>query len=190
MKQINKDVDFFCFLRKRSLLGLIYRRFYLYPRLVRYLDGMVLDVGCGIGDFVSYRPCTIGIDTNFQNIEYCHSRDLKVFYINDAFYPFPDHFFDGAIMDNVLEHLDEPFSTLAEVRRVLKPSATLIVGVPGIRGYAYLSDHKRYYDEKDLVNCLKEAKFYVNKVLHMPFKSRWLDKNMRQYCLYGIFKCK
>ena len=56
--------DYFNYLRGRSRLGLLYRKYWLYPRLNKYLYGDVLDVGCGVGDLLSFRPSTIGVDVN------------------------------------------------------------------------------------------------------------------------------
>ena len=43
---------------------------------------------------------------------------------------FRDGFFDLVVVWHVLEHLAEPHETLAEVRRVLGPTGTLVVAVP------------------------------------------------------------
>ena len=72
------------YLLTRSLTGYIYRRFYLYPLLLRYLFGDILDVGCGIGDFVSFSSST-GLDVDDSNIAYSHRRGLSSHYNN---YPF------------------------------------------------------------------------------------------------------
>ena len=101
--------------------------------------------------------------------------------------PFGDAEFEGVVLDNVLEHLSEPKPVLAEIRRVLSVSGTLIVGVPRRRGYASDQDHKIFYDGDALVATLGEAGFAVSKLLHMPMKSAWMDQNMPQFCIYGVF---
>ena len=42
------------YLRKRSLLGYLYRKFWLYPGLSKFINGKCIDIGCGIGDFLSF----------------------------------------------------------------------------------------------------------------------------------------
>jgi SAM-dependent methyltransferase len=179
---------YFHYLLHRSRLGLLYRRNYLYPCLSRYLQGSVLDVGCGIGDFLHSRKQTIGVDVNPFTIDYCRKRGLEAHLINREAYPFSDMSFDGALMDNVLEHLSDPGPTLSEIHRILKPLGTLIVGVPGRRGYTNDYDHKRYYDEHSLTDCITRFGFNLIKIICMPFRSAWLDRHMPQYCTYGIFK--
>jgi len=176
------------YLRQRSLVALAYRRYYLYPKLSNYLEGKVLDIGCGIGDFLWFYRDSIGVDSNPCNVEYCRSQGLDVHLVTGGEYPFQDDFFSGAVMDNVLEHLVDPTLLLAETQRVLQSFGILIVGVPGIRGYTSDLDHKCYYDEADLVECLQDAGFQPMALLHMPFKSSLLNRMARQYCIYGIFR--
>jgi SAM-dependent methyltransferase len=179
---------YFEYLKGRSRLGWLYRRYWLYPKLCRYLDGKTLDVGCGIGDFVNYRNGTVGVDINPATVEWCRQSELDVHLMSPNMLPFQDVSFDSAILDNVLEHLTEPAELLKEIRRVLRPHSSLVVGVPGQRGYATDSDHKVFYDEVKLVSTLASAGFGLKRLFHMPLRSAWLDVRMRQYCLYGVFE--
>jgi SAM-dependent methyltransferase len=179
--------EYFHYLSTRSHLGFLYRHYYLYPHLTKFLRGKALDVGCGIGDFLNFRRNTVGLDVNPYNIEYCRKQGLNTYLIDQKHYPFPDAHFDSAIMDNVLEHIDEPENVLTEVYRVLKPNGILVVGVPGQRGYASDPGHKRFYSEENLITCITSMGFRVMRIIHMPWKSSWLDRIMRQYCIYGAF---
>ena len=179
---------YFEYLKGRSRLGWLYRRYLLYPKLCRYLDGKTLDVGCGIGDFINCRKGTVGVDINPATVEWCRQSELDVHLMSPNMLPFQDVSFDSAILDNVLEHLTEPAELLKEIRRVLRPHSSLVVGVPGQRGYAMDSDHKVFYDEVKLVSTLVSAGFGLKRLFHMPLRSAWLDVRMRQYCLYGVFE--
>jgi SAM-dependent methyltransferase len=180
--------EYFEYLKGRSRLGWLYRQYWLYPRLCRYLDGKTLDVGCGIGDFLNHRTETVGVDINPATVEWCRSRGLDAYPMSPNELPFQDGSFDSAILDNVLEHLADPAELLSEIGRVLRPRSSLVVGVPGQRGYATDSDHKVFYDEATLVSTLAEAGFGLRHLFNMPFRSAWLDLHMRQYCLYGVFE--
>ena len=179
--------DYFNYLKSRSRLGLWYRRLWLYPRLCRYLKGDTLDVGCGIGDFLSYRSHTTGVDINPAAVEWCSRQGLDAHAMSPDVLPFGDSTFDSAILDNVLEHLDEPQALLEEIRRVMRPKGTLVVGVPGMNGYASDPDHKVFYDERLLVSVLAKAGFGLQRILNMPIRSTWMSARMRQYCVYGVF---
>ncbi|UCV28955.1 class I SAM-dependent methyltransferase [Ferribacterium limneticum] len=180
--------EYFEYLKGRSRLGWLYRRYWLYPRLCRYLDGKTLDIGCGIGDFLNHRTGTVGVDINPATVEWCLRRGLDAHQMSPNVLPFQDVSFDSAILDNVLEHLIEPAELLKEIRRVLRPHSSLVVGVPGHRGYATDSDHKVFYDEATLVSTLAAAGFGLQRLFHMPLRSAWLNVRIRQYCLYGVFE--
>jgi SAM-dependent methyltransferase len=184
---VNHDT-YFQYLCSRSTLGLFYRRWFLYPRLRFYLTGEVLDVGCGLGDFVASRPGTVGVDINPNTVAYCIQRGLPAHLMTDGRLPFAESRFDGVVLDNVLEHLTEPSSLLREIHRVLKHHGTLLVGVPGECGYASDPDHKVYYDARRLVDELSSAGFVMRKLFYVPWQSTLLNKLMRQYCLYGVFE--
>jgi SAM-dependent methyltransferase len=179
---------YFQYLKGRSRFGWLYRRYWLYPRLCKYLNGVTLDVGCGIGDFLRCRSDTIGVDINPETIAWCCREGLNVHLMQPDSLPFQDMSFESAILDNVLEHLSRPTALLREVHRVLQPKSHLVVGVPGLRGYAADPDHKIFYDEAKLVRTLGEAGFRLCKLFNMPLRSTWLSFRIKQYCLYGVFE--
>jgi SAM-dependent methyltransferase len=47
--------------------------------------------------------------------------------------PFANHHFDVVLLSSVLEYLPQPEVALAELRRVAKPGAILLAGVPNVR---------------------------------------------------------
>ena len=183
-----RDAEYFSYLRHRSLSGLLYRRFWLYPRLSRDLQDPVLDVGCGIGDFVAYRRGSVGVDVNACAVSWCRRRGLDVRLMEEDRLPFADGSFNSVVLDNVLEHLSEPSKLLAEIRRVLAPGGKLTIGVPGTLGYASDPDHKKFYEESNLKQVLDIAGFSLRDVFFMPMKWKWLDRRLPQYCLYGQFE--
>ena len=175
------------YLLRRSRLGLMYRTGVLYPRVAPYLKGRTLDIGCGIGDMLKFSPGTIGVDINPRNVDHCRRQGFEAHVMAPDELFFADNSFDSAILDNVLEHVADPAPLLAEVRRVLRSGGNFVVGVPGRRGYACDDDHKVFYDEQALQSCLVGAGFTTQRVHHVPLKSEWLDRKMRQYCIYGVF---
>jgi SAM-dependent methyltransferase len=175
-------------LKNRLPISYWYRYGWLYPRISRHLKGRVLDIGCGLGDMVHYRPGTVGVEVNPKAVAHCRARGLDVRPMQPDKLPFEDHSFDGLILDNVLEHLERPQKLLSEMRRLLRPHGVSVVGVPGRRGYAWDSDHKRFYDEAGLNACMAQAGFACKHLIHMPFRSSWLDANVRIYALYGVYR--
>ena len=185
---MTNHAEYLKYLRTRSTWGRLYRTHWLYPRLSRSLKGLVLDIGCGIGDMLVFRPGTVGADVNPYIVESNKQQGLDVHLIVDGNLPFSDVVFDTVIMDNVLEHISEPQALLAEVRRVLKPGAIFLVGVPSRKGFLADPDHKVFYDQAALEACLNNCGFCIQDSFWMPFRWKWLDSRMSQYCLYGVFR--
>jgi SAM-dependent methyltransferase len=185
---MTENTDYFDSLIRRKRAGLWYRNIWLYPRICRHLSGRVLDVGCGIGDMLSYRAQTVGVEINPRAVAYCRSRGLTAQQMEPDLLPFPDAEFDGAVLDNVLEHLERPEPLLSEVHRVLKSGTSFVVGVPGQRGFASDPDHKRHYSETALIHCVRNAGFELSRAFHQPFRSRLLDRHFRYYAIYGVVR--
>lgn len=176
-------------MKRRSLAGFLYRKYLLYPKLSRKLSGKVLDVGCGIGDFVRFRADTIGADINGHNVDYCRQQGLDARLIDDNRLPFADDAFDGVMLDNVLEHIPGEMvdAAIGEMKRVLKPGGTLVVGVPGLKGYRSDPDHKVYYTEEALTSLFAHHGFETREVFLMPLACRRLERILRQFCVYAVF---
>ena len=181
--------EYFEYLSRRSRLGALYRAHWLYPRLARRLVGRSLDIGCGIGDMLVYRANMVGVDINPRTISFCHARGVSAYLMQSDALPSVEGEFDSALLDNVLEHVAQPQRLLSEVQRVLRPAGRVLVGVPGIRGWASDADHKVFYDESALAACMAEAGFDSVETFHTPlWRSACLDRHVRQYCLYGLFE--
>lgn len=183
------DRDYFIYLRSRSFLGYIYRRFVIYPRLNKRCQGKVLDYGCGIGDFLSFSPSAIGVDVNAFCVDFCVSKKLNAISIDSgAPLPFGNDYFDTIVMDNVLEHIADPDFVLNEFGRVLKPGGKLIVGVPGIKGFEQDTDHKVFYGKRELSSLLVERGSYsLLEWFHTPFEFPYASQLLKRYCLFGCF---
>lgn len=75
--------------------------------------------------------------------------------LNDKL-PFKDNSMDYIILDNVLEHLDDPLSVMKEVGRISRPDSRVKVVVPHFRNKnAYALNHKCFFSETSLNPILK-----------------------------------
>jgi ubiquinone/menaquinone biosynthesis C-methylase UbiE len=100
----------------------------------------VLDCGCGPGSITVDLANIVGpgqvIGVDIAEERLAGARDLaaacgiaNVRFERGNIYdlPFPEHSFDAAFANHVLEHLRDPVRALKEVRRVLKPGG--VVGI-------------------------------------------------------------
>jgi SAM-dependent methyltransferase len=151
----------------------------------------MLDVGCGIGDMLAFRPNSVGADVNSRNVDYCNQIGLSAVLMAPNCLPFDYASFDSVLMDNVLEHIDEPAPLLAEIRRVLKPNGILMIGVPGIRGWSSDDDHKIFYDKGILRECLEHNGYEIKEFFYTPvMRSETLSRKIKQYCIYCVASLK
>jgi SAM-dependent methyltransferase len=152
----------------------------------------VLDYGCGIGDFLRFRSNTIGVDINQHNVAYCARNGLTALLIESNHIPVEDGSFDGVVLDNVLEHIppDCVDASISEIKRVLKQGGTLVVGVPGSKGFSADSDHKVFYAEQSLIQLFAKHGFVAREVFFMPVGWRKLEHILRQFCVYATFTSK
>lgn len=115
------------------------------------LRGDVLDVGAGQSPWRDWLPpdsAYYGIDVQ-SSADYGMSRQPDVVYYDGRTIPFPAARFDGAICIEVLEHVEEPESFLAEIARVLKPHSPLLLTMPwSARRHHVPHDYQRFTREK------------------------------------------
>lgn len=100
------------------------------------VSGSLLDVGCGEGAFLEAAgragfACT-GTEVSAAAVRIAKGRGLDVREGTLESSAFPDASFDAVTMWHVLEHLPDPFATLREVRRILKPGGRLLLAVPNL----------------------------------------------------------
>lgn len=156
------------------------------------VTGRVLDIGCSTGLFLSMLPEQtwerIGVDISPVAAREARERfrlDVHVGDVKSA--GFPDEHFDLVTLWHTLEHIPDPIQTLAEVRRILKPSGYLVIAVPNgdslqlqlfREHWFFLSDpsHLTYFSPRTLTMALHACGFRVVQIRH----------SVRQHNLGGI----
>lgn len=103
-------------------------------------DDIILDMPCGrgfyLGMFRYVSGCRmIGADLDWDVLVKAqrNTADLPGIILNRAniyALPYPDNTFDGVILSEILEHIDDDVAGLREVYRVLKPGGVVAITVP------------------------------------------------------------
>lgn len=109
----------------------------------RFIDGIVLDVGCGNGhhithskiDYASY----IGLELDTSLLHNLQERHPRTISLQGDMYtlPFATSSVDCVLSVYTFEHLRELPKALRDIRRVLKPDGELLIGLPTEGGFAY-----------------------------------------------------
>lgn len=101
----------------------------------RYVPGgLMLDVGCGNGRYLSTMRTlgwrVQGVELSENGVEVCRAADLSVHHGDLASAHFADDSFDLVTARHVIEHVPDPQSFVAELARILKPSGQLVIETP------------------------------------------------------------
>lgn len=153
----------------------------------------IAEVGAGIGRGLlgTFSSNTVRLDVNSYAVNYCRELGLSAKLIDKAgHFPCQDGEFDTCILDNMLEHIENPQTTLDECYCITGKKGALIVVMPGSRGFAIDPDHKVYYDTKKL--CQLDPRWSLINCFATPslFLSETLSRRMKQYCVVAIFAKK
>lgn len=103
-------------------------------------DMRILDCACGRGFYLNmYRYVSgcrlVGLELDAEIIGKArrnvgHLPGITLVRGNIYKLPFPDDYFDGVILSEILEHVDDDVAGLREVRRILKPGGVAAITVP------------------------------------------------------------
>jgi 2-polyprenyl-3-methyl-5-hydroxy-6-metoxy-1,4-benzoquinol methylase len=115
-----------------------YRNFNVFKEFSS--QGVVLDVGCSIGGFLSL--CTgyerVGLEINEASRKVAQNHfgleEIYEYTLSEFHYLYPGRRFDCVTLWDVLEHLPDPNQTLEIIRQVLHPDGILFIDTPNADG--------------------------------------------------------
>jgi SAM-dependent methyltransferase len=105
-----------------------------FPVFVDRKDNLLVDVGCGRGDFLSRMKTlgwnVLGIEPDPVSAALAASRGIPVFCGSLKEAALPDAMADQVVISHVLEHLCDPHSVISECFRILRPGGRLVILTP------------------------------------------------------------
>ncbi len=130
----------------------------------------ILDVGCGMGMYVSqfrqFSDHVYGVDVDPEKVE-CASEWLPNLRISAAEeLPFDDQSFDLVFLNEVIEHVDDDRQTVQEAYRVLAPGGHIVIYAPN-RLYPF-ETHGFFF----------RGKYYFRL---LPIVANWVPDRIRGY---------
>ncbi|SHF84324.1 Methyltransferase domain-containing protein [Flavobacterium fluvii] len=155
--------------------------------------GRILDIGAGTGDFLSVAKNngwkTIGVEPSDRAKAIAKNKGVS--FVEETS-ELENHSFDVISMWHVLEHVPDLDKQIKELKRLLKPTGTLIIAVPNFKSF----DAKHYgkfwaafdvpihfwHFSKTAIQLLFESEeMKLEKVLPMKFDSFYVSLLSEKY---------
>lgn len=141
----------------------------LFEKFFKKIKGKILDVGCSIGNFLAINPNQIkGIDIDNDAIRICKKRGLNAQYMDlNKKLKFKKNSFEGIFCSHVIEHLPNPFFSLKEIWRILKPGGKMVLITPDYI-MTHHKQHKGFWSDYTHVHpFIKES---LEKIAYVGFR--------------------
>ncbi|NQU32514.1 MAG: class I SAM-dependent methyltransferase [Bacteroidetes bacterium] len=158
-----------------------------------FRDKTVADIGCGGGSFIDnikgLAENIIAIEPTAMYQDSLRKRGYEVYsYVSEAIVK-QEESVDLAVSFQVIEHVQNPRSFLAEIYDLLKPGGTLLIATPNrndilmkllpdeFPSFYYRIVHRWYFHRESLARCAVEAGFKIEseKYLHTMNMSNMLS---------------
>jgi SAM-dependent methyltransferase len=125
----------------------------------------VLDVGCGSAWLADHFDDYTGVDGSPEAVAAAaeHGRRVLLASVADPL-PFDDASFDGAVLKDLLEHVEDPVFVVREVRRVLRPGGIAFASSPDAQRWVWDDyTHRRPYTRKAFSLLFRDQGFSIER---------------------------
>lgn len=155
--------------------------------------GRILDIGAGVGDFLSVCKNdgwqTIGIEPSEKAKNIAKSKGVSFV---ENLSELEDHSFDIITMWHVLEHVPNLEEQIAELKRLIKSNGTIIIAVPNFKSFdakhygqfwaAYdVPIHLWHFSKTAIQKLFAKEKLELIKVFPMKFDSFYVSLLSEKY---------
>jgi 2-polyprenyl-3-methyl-5-hydroxy-6-metoxy-1,4-benzoquinol methylase len=155
--------------------------------------GRILDIGAGTGDFLSVAKKdgwqTIGVEPSTKAKSIAINKGVSFVELTTEL---ENNSFDVISMWHVLEHVPDLDKQIKELKRLLKPTGTLIIAVPNFKSFdaKYYGKfwaafdvpiHFWHFSKTAIKLLFEKEKMKLNKVLPMKFDSFYVSLLSEKY---------
>ena len=158
--------------------------------------GKVLDIGCGVGDFLHTMEkhgweCT-GVEPSEEAKTIARKRIKANLYAPEEINQMPNASFDIITMWHVLEHVDDLKWEMEQLARLIKPNGRIVIAVPNYKSYdaeyykelwaAYdVPRHLNHFNKKTLSNIFKTNGLNLLKTNKLIWDAYYISFMSEQY---------
>lgn len=161
----------------------------------------ILDIGCGIGDFLHYAKrngCSItGIEPDNEARKIAEKKLYCNILSPEELQNLPDNSFDIVTMWHVLEHVADLKTEIYHLQRILRKDGRLVLALPNYKSYdaEYYKDKWAAYDVPRHLNHFSQNSisniFYNTKLQHIDTKplkwdSFYISTLSEKYCKHNL----
>ena len=156
----------------------------------------LLDIGCGVGDFLLYAKengCSVtGIEPNEDARKIAEKKlNCKILSPKEL-ENIPDNSFNIITMWHVLEHVADLKTEIHHLQRILKKDGKLILALPNYKSYdaEYYKDkwaaydvprHINHFSQTSIKNIFKETKLQLIDIKPLKWDSFYISMLSEQY---------
>jgi glycosyltransferase involved in cell wall biosynthesis/SAM-dependent methyltransferase len=154
------------------------------------VQGRVLEVGCGEGDFLVEAEAAgfqvTGVELAAEAAGQARARLQDGEVVCGAFEEteLPEEHFDLCVLSDVLDHVRDPQAFLQRVHRLLKPNAAIFIATPSLSSWSakllrqkwmeFKPEHLTYFDPRTIQTLLLRTGFH-EVIVQPEWKTLTLD---------------
>ena len=155
--------------------------------------GKLLDIGAGTGEFLMVAKENGWQTTGIEPSDKARNIALKKgVFLADSLADLEDHSFDVISMWHVLEHVPNLENQIKELKRLLKPTGTILIAVPNFNSYdakyykefwaAYdVPRHLWHFSKTAIKELFAKEGLHLQKVLPMKFDAFYVSLLSEKY---------
>lgn len=161
------------------------------PEMLKFIPknaSKILEIGCGEGNFieqlVSETTETWGVEPDISSADIAKTKIFKVLVgtLDQVLDELPENYFDVIVLNDVLEHLLEPWDDLKLLKSKLKDQGAVVTSIPNVRysknlfkmifkrDWKYTEDltldrtHFRFFTKKSIKRMFREAGYQIESI--------------------------
>jgi len=161
------------------------------PEMLKFIPknaSKILEIGCGEGNFieqlVSETTETWGVEPDISSADIATTKIFKVLLgtLDQVLDELPENYFDVIVLNDVLEHLLEPWDDLKLLKSKLKDQGAVVTSIPNVRysknlfkmifkrDWKYTEDltldrtHFRFFTKKSIKRMFRESGYQIESI--------------------------